>query len=101
MTECFEKTLSYQEKQKLRTEEIEAIGKAIQILSSPDVSGASQKYLEFAQTKSATSLVQTADRRSIAAEQSEGLRGRVQEFLEAEGKRLNSKQLALLADKIA
>merc|ERR1719245_48121 len=34
--ECTEKKLSFEEKQKLRGEEIEAIEKAIEVLSSPD-----------------------------------------------------------------
>jgi predicted nucleic acid-binding Zn-ribbon protein len=97
-TECFEKQLSFDEKQKLRAEEIEAIEKAVEILSSPEVSGNSEKYLELAQSKKATSLIQ-ADHKSYA--NSQGIRRKVREFLEGEGHRLNSKALSMLAEKIA
>jgi len=96
-TECFEKSLSVQEKQKLRKEELEAIQKAIEILSSDDVSGASAKHLELAQAKG-TSLAQTF-RRSQASEQTP--RGHVMEFLAEESTRLKSKQLGMLAQKLA
>merc|ERR1719478_1622797 len=42
--ECKEKKLSFGEKQQLRTEEIAAIGKAIEILQSGDVSGNAGKH---------------------------------------------------------
>merc|ERR1719263_2190823 len=48
--ECEEKKLSFGEKQQLRTEEIAAIGKAIEILQSGDVSGNAGKHLDLAQT---------------------------------------------------
>merc|ERR1719326_2851184 len=48
--ECEEKKLSYGEKQQLRAEEIEAIGQAIKILKSGDVSGNAEKHLNLAQT---------------------------------------------------
>merc|ERR1719230_2119576 len=49
--ECEEKKLSFGEKQQLRTEEIEAIGQAIEILQNPDALGNAEKHLDFAQTK--------------------------------------------------
>merc|ERR1719482_2394229 len=54
--ECKEKKLSFGEKQQLRTEEIEAIQQAIEILQSPDAMGNAEKHLDLAQT--ATALVQ-------------------------------------------
>merc|ERR1719174_2429449 len=51
--ECEEKKLSFGEKQQLRTEEIAAIGKAIKILQSGDVSGNAGKHLDFVQTGTA------------------------------------------------
>jgi hypothetical protein len=99
-TECFEKSLSYQEKQKLRTEEIEAIEKAIEIMASPDVAGTAEKHLSLSQTsKRATSLVQ-AGRRATAEAGQHSIRHKVREFLEHEGHRLKSKSLAMLAEKI-
>merc|ERR1719422_1548320 len=57
-TECKEKSFSFEEKQKLRAEEIEAIEKAIQILGSPEVMGNAEKHLSLAQVQRATALVQ-------------------------------------------
>jgi len=94
-TECAEKKLSFAEKQKLRTEEIEAIAKAIEIMSSPEVSGNAEKYLDLSQRRqTGTALVQMDDG-------SQGIRLRIKEFLVTEGQRLKSQQLALLAQKIA
>merc|ERR1719401_1119354 len=82
-TECSEKDMSYQEKQNLRTEEIEAITKAIEILSSPEVAGNAEKYLELVQQGKARAVVFLQEGR--AAERSYGVRRRVRDFLEAEG----------------
>merc|ERR1719253_494278 len=57
-TECAEKKMSFAEKQQLRAEEIEAIGKAMEILKSGDVSGNAEKYLNLAQTNQAKALLQ-------------------------------------------
>merc|ERR1719420_2522813 len=42
---CEAKSSAFADRQKLRAEEIEAVEKAIEILSSDDVLGASEKYL--------------------------------------------------------
>merc|ERR1712217_92542 len=66
-TECDEKTMSFDEKQNLRKEELEAIAKAIEILSSPDVLGAAETYLSLAQQKQApTAFVQAEVESSTA-----------------------------------
>mmetsp|Transcript_85194 Transcript_85194/g.227749 ORF Transcript_85194/g.227749 Transcript_85194/m.227749 type:complete len:683 (-) Transcript_85194:28-2076(-) len=44
-SECTVKSKDFEQRQKLRGEEIEAIGQAIDILASPDVSGAADKHL--------------------------------------------------------
>jgi chromosome segregation ATPase len=44
-TECFEKKDSFDEKQQLRKEEIVAIGKAVEIMQSPDVAGNAEQHL--------------------------------------------------------
>merc|ERR1719149_130614 len=93
--ECQEKKLSFDEKQQLRTDEITAIGKAIEILKSPESMGNAEKHLAFAQTSTATALTQ------LRGEASEGgVRGHVRDFLASEGRRLHSKSLALLAQKV-
>jgi hypothetical protein len=92
--ECSEKKLSFAEKQKLRTEELEAIAKAIEILSSDDVSGNAEKYLALAQSRKSTSFVQ-------AGSQNQGIRHRIHDFLAEEGRRKHSQGLALLAQQIS
>jgi len=96
-TECSEKKLSFEEKQQLRTEEIEAISKATEILAAPDVADVHTKHFSFAQMGSKTSLVQ----RSSGKQDASSPRRKVRDFLEAEGKRLHSQGLNLLAEKIA
>jgi len=93
--ECKEKGLSFEEKQQLRTEEIEAINQAIKILKSGDVSGNADKHLALAQTSQVTALTQLRGQESAT-----GVRGRVRDFITSESKRLHSHQLALLAQKL-
>jgi len=98
--ECKEKGLSFTEKQQLRAEEIEAIGQAIKILQSPDALGNAEKHLDFLQLsqKASRSLAQL---RANQGDASEGVRGKVRDFIEGESHRLHSKGLALLAQKLA
>merc|ERR1719389_1348898 len=93
--ECQEKGLSFGEKQQLRTEEIEAIAQAIKILQSGDVSGNADKHLALAQTSKVTALTQLRGQESAS-----GVRGRVRDFITSESKRLHSRQLSLLAQKM-
>merc|ERR1719507_2686615 len=93
-TECAEKKLSFAEKQKLRTEELAAIAKAIEILSSDEVSGNAEKYLALAQSQKSTSFVQGGSR-------NQGIRRQIHDFLAAEGARKHSKGLTLLAQQIS
>jgi hypothetical protein len=72
--ECLEQTESFKEKQVLRTEEITAIGQAIEILSADTVQGTE---LSLAQKK-ATALIQT-----ITDTDSAGIRRKVMEFLKS------------------
>jgi len=97
--ECEEKKLSYGEKQQLRAEEIQAIGQAIEILKSGDVSGNAGKHLDLAQT--GASKPSLAQLRSSGQSQSEGIRGRVRDFIASEGRRLQSRDMVLLAEKLA
>merc|ERR1719247_3686703 len=95
--ECKEKKLSFGEKQQLRTEEIEAIGQAIDILQNPDALGNAEKHLSLAQTSQETAFTQLRGQESV---ESAGVRGRVRDFIRSEGKRLHSHNLALLAEKL-
>jgi len=92
--ECEEKLLSFQEKQKLRADEIEAIGKATEILAGDDVSGNAAEHLGLVQT--GTSFVQF-----MSKSNNEGIHRQIRNFLLSEGQRLHSKNLNLLAEKLA
>merc|ERR1719401_1564111 len=101
--ECYQKQLSFDEKQRLRKEELQAIEEAIKILQSPEVSGNYEKYVVNLSREQGgrTALVQIADQRGKAAQGSEGIRQTVRRFLEAEGRRLHSQRLGLLSQKLA
>jgi len=90
--ECEQKKLSFDEKQKLRADEIEAIQKASDILSGDDVSGNAAEHLGFAQTGSSFAQLRSS---------SEGINRQVREFIASEGQRLHSKRLTLLSEKLA
>jgi len=100
--ECNEKRMSFDEKQQLRAEEIQAIEKAIEIMASPDVSANAEKHLALAQAGKAKSLVQHLRSGNVQTQESDmSPRRKVRTFLEQEGARLKSKDLALLAQKLA
>merc|ERR1719277_2282663 len=96
-TECKEKSLSFEEKQQLRAEEIEALRKATEILKSPEVAGNANKYLALSQKASAVALLQAA---GGVSEQNQGVHRRIRDFLASEGQRLHSQSLTLLAQKV-
>merc|ERR1719182_1379859 len=57
ITECDAKSKDFESRQMLRMEELEAIGKAIEIIQSPDVMGTGEKHLpQFIQLKAKTSM---------------------------------------------
>jgi len=96
-----EKGKSFKEKQEMRADEIEAIEKAIEILSSPDVAGAANEHLPAA-AAGASALAQI--RSSGGQPQSAlapGVRRTVAAFLGQRGRRIRSARLGLLAQKIA
>lgn len=96
-TDCTEKSYSFQEKQQMRKEEIQALEKAIEILDTEE--GRSGDYLlGLTQKKSGHALVQLFGSSSM---DSEGIHRRVREFLFAQAKKLHSNNLNLLAQKVA
>lgn len=99
-TECREKQFSFEEKQKLRAEEIEAMSKAIEILQSPEVSGSAEKHLGLSQRASAqrstAAFIQLVNDQALS---NSGLHFKLFDFLASEGKRLHSDQLSMLAQK--
>jgi len=97
--ECSEKSQSFKEKQQLRTDEIEAIQQAIEILSGEAVTGNAEKHLNLIQTGAGWSLSQLTRRQLRSSQVS--VHQHIREFIESEGRRLHSKGLALLAEKLA
>jgi len=95
--ECDEKSMSFEEKQQLRTEEIEAIGAAIGILKGGDMQTGTAN---LALTQSKTSFAQLRGQ-NAEAEETANIHHKVTEFLAAEGNRLHSSGLTLLAEKFA
>jgi uncharacterized protein YoxC len=99
--ECAEKSESFEEKQQLRAEEIQALEKAIDILSSDEVaSGATHLALPQRGAR-ATALAQLAGGGASKESTVEtGIRRKVREFLLAQSQRLHSKNLGLLAQRM-
>jgi len=98
--ECDEKAKSFKEKQDLRMDELEAMDKAKEILSSDDVLGAAQDHLPAALVqKAGASLAQLRASHSQGAEP--GVRRALESFLRSEGRRLKSKSLGMLAQRIS
>lgn len=88
---------AFEENQKVRTEEILALEKAVEILSGGSVAGAADKHLPgFVQSAQAVSLVQLG-----SAQERSKLKNRVAEFLQSRGTSLSSKVLSLAAVEIA
>jgi peptidoglycan hydrolase CwlO-like protein len=89
---CEQKSTDFANRQLLRAEEIEAIGKAIEILSSGAVSGASLVHLS---TSFATSFAQLRD--SYQSPQ----QAKVASYLTKRAKQLNSRVLSVFAIRVA
>jgi len=91
---CQVKASDFENRQKLRGEELEAIKQAIDILSSDQVAGAGEKHLP--------SLLQK--RRSFAqlrAGQTSPIQSRIATFLSARAKSIDSKLLSLVSQRVA
>jgi peptidoglycan hydrolase CwlO-like protein len=97
--ECEEKTKSFEEKQGLREDELNAIDQAVEILSSDDVKGASEKYLPaaaFAQKAVALAHLRSSSRDDPSSRTRQALTS----FLHSEAKRLHSSVLSTLVDRV-
>mmetsp|Transcript_32685 Transcript_32685/g.74702 ORF Transcript_32685/g.74702 Transcript_32685/m.74702 type:complete len:668 (-) Transcript_32685:51-2054(-) len=94
---CKRKAGDFESRQELRTEELDAIAKAIEILSSEEVSGHADKYLPslIAQKRVASALAQV--RGSFYGSQ----QSRAANFLQDRGAKLNSRVLSALAVRVA
>jgi len=90
---CDEKATAFEKRQHLRSEELTAVRKAIEILSSDSVSGASEKHLpQLLQVhKKHAALVQLRSSSASPAQE------RVAKYLKEQGLRLNSRVLSTIA----
>merc|ERR1712151_714284 len=90
---CEQKASDFESRQQLRAEEIVAIEKAIEIISSSTVKGNAEEYLPtLAQTQS-SSFAQLRSDMTMQAQH------RVAQFLRSRAKQLNSRVLSSVADR--
>jgi chromosome segregation ATPase len=86
---CEQKASDFESRQQLRADEIVAIEKAIEILSSEAVAGNAEKHLPTMLQKTGSALAQLRS--------SSGAQNRVAEYLQAQATKLNSRVLAAVA----
>merc|ERR1719157_217208 len=92
---CEQKASDFESRQQLRAEEIEAIQKAIEIISSGAVSGNAEKHLPtLLQVKVSSLALLRADARSPT-------QARVAQYLQDQARQLNSRVLSALAVRVA
>jgi len=90
---CEQKASDFESRQELRAEEIVAIEKAIEILSSAAVSGNAEKHLPTLIQKSALAQLRADGRSPVQAN--------VAAYLQRQARQLNSKVLSVLAVHVA
>merc|ERR1711879_229321 len=90
---CEQKATDFESRQQLRTEELEAIAKAIEIISSNAVSGNADKYLP--------TLVQKQSLVSLRSNLKTQSQSHAAAYLKVMAKRLNSRVLLAVADRAA
>jgi hypothetical protein len=99
-TECLQTSDDYEKNQVVRAGEIEALGKAIAIISSGAVTGNAKKYdvaQNLLQAKSGVALSQLRS----GVTQDNYIRQRVVDFLQNRAKKIGSQYLALIATQAA
>jgi len=95
VAECDEKSAEFEANQQLRAEELEAIQKAIEIISSQSVSGAAKKHLPgLIQGKGGAALAQLRSGSQSPAQHE------VAVYLKNQAQQLNSRILAVLAVRV-
>merc|ERR1719281_2092339 len=96
VSQCSQKSSDFESRQQLRTDELAAIDKAIEVLSSGAVSDNSEKYLpSFVQKKTSVSFLQ------LSVGSKNPSQARVAEFLREKGSAINSRVLSALAVRVA
>merc|ERR1719428_2710654 len=91
-TECEQKTVDFDKRQEVRQGEIEAIGKAIEIMSSGAIAGGTQHLPSLVQQPTALSQLRGKD--------ASNMQKHVAEFLRAQATKSQSRMLSLLAVRI-
>merc|ERR1712087_605062 len=92
---CTQKASDFESRQQLRTEELEAIAKAIEILSSDEVTGNAEKYLPTLVQRTRPSLAQ------LRSKSGSELQQRAADFLRDRAGQLNSRVLSALSVRVA
>merc|ERR1712045_952441 len=90
---CEQKATDFESRQQLRAEELEAIAKAIEIISSGAVSGNADKYLP--------TLMQKRSLVSLRADAQSQSQSHAAAYLKAMAKQLNSRVLLAVANRAA
>jgi len=96
---CDLKKTDFESREKLRAEELEALQKAIEIISGEAVKGAGEKYLP--------TMLQVNEERGVSLAQvlhgseKNPLQGRIAKFLAERAQRLNSRVLSLASERVA
>merc|ERR1719201_3091236 len=90
---CEQKASDFESRQQLRADEIVAVEKAIEIISSGAVSGNADKHLP--------AMLQTSSFAQLRADLSTQAQARVATFLESRAKQLNSRVLSALAIRVS
>merc|ERR1719446_221631 len=93
--ECEQKAIDFEARQKTRQEELDAIGEAIEIMSSDTVAGSGTKHLPTLLQKKASALAQLRSSSTSSVQQA------VATYLNDQAHRQNSRILSLLATKVA
>merc|ERR1719331_3375967 len=88
---CEEKASAFESRQQLRAEEIVAVEKAIEIISSGAVSGNADKHLP--------AMMQTSSFAQLRSDLSTRAQARVATYLQSRAKKLSSRVLAAVADR--
>merc|ERR1719412_688845 len=92
---CAQKAADFESRQTLRAEEIEAIMKAIEIISSAAVAGNAKTYLPALPQVHAVSFA------SLRTDSSSQIQARVAQFLSDRARQLDSRVLATLSARVA
>lgn len=95
--ECTQKTTDYENRQKLRADELEAIKTATDILAGKSVSGAADTHLP---TLAQTSFLQTRSSNLLQTQDNKAKKIDVVDFIRQKGEKAHSQSLMLLATKI-